>query len=193
MGKLGAKKCGRVIAEAGYLRRHQIERDRDGTPLCRWCKNPVPKKRRTFCSAECVHQHKLRSDVDYLRNEVEKKDNGVCAKCGRDCLKLLAEVRDRSRWSEEAAITSLRLLGYNRWRAEKAVLDGMALWDVDHLRPVVEGGGGCEIELIRSLCVPCHRQETKQLRQRLELGIPWDQLSIFDHAKEILDERESEK
>ena len=38
----------------------------------------------------------------------------------------------------------------------------------DHTLPVAEGGGCCGIGNFRTLCVPCHRQETEALRRRLE-------------------------
>ena len=42
-----------------------------------------------------------------------------------------------------------------------------SLWDADHLVPVVEGGGECDLENLRTLCLMCHRQETLALRRRL--------------------------
>jgi 5-methylcytosine-specific restriction enzyme A len=41
-----------------------------------------------------------------------------------------------------------------------------SLWDADHIVPVVEGGGECDLENIRTLCLRCHRQATLQLRKR---------------------------
>ena len=32
---------------------------------------------------------------------------------------------------------------------------------------VVEGGGECDLENYRTLCVPCHRRVTAELRERL--------------------------
>ena len=32
---------------------------------------------------------------------------------------------------------------------------------------VAEGGGECDLENYRTLCVPCHRQVTAELRERL--------------------------
>lgn len=40
-------------------------------------------------------------------------------------------------------------------------------WEVDHIVPVVEGGGECGMDNLRTLCVPCHRQVTRELMQRL--------------------------
>jgi 5-methylcytosine-specific restriction protein A len=40
------------------------------------------------------------------------------------------------------------------------------LWEIDHIVPVVEGGGSCGLENLRTLCVVCHRQETRKLAKR---------------------------
>ena len=48
-------------------------------------------------------------------------------------------------------------------------------WEADHIVPVVEGGGSCGLENIRTLCIPCHRRETAALagrRAARRRGIP---------------------
>jgi hypothetical protein len=42
-----------------------------------------------------------------------------------------------------------------------------SFWDADHILPVVEGGGECDLGNIRTLCLWCHREETGKLRDRL--------------------------
>jgi hypothetical protein len=37
--------------------------------------------------------------------------------------------------------------------------------------PVVEGGGECDLENIRTLCLICHRRATGDLRRRLAKAI----------------------
>lgn len=42
-----------------------------------------------------------------------------------------------------------------------------SLWDADHILPVAEGGGECDLDNIRTLCLRCHRAATLELRRRL--------------------------
>jgi hypothetical protein len=47
-----------------------------------------------------------------------------------------------------------------------------SLWDADHIVPVSEGGGECDLSNIRTLCLRCHRQATAELRARRCSGPP---------------------
>ena len=38
--------------------------------------------------------------------------------------------------------------------------------EIDHIIPVVEGGGCCGLDNLRTLCTQCHREETNKLMQR---------------------------
>lgn len=173
-------------------------------------------KRRTFCSAECVHQHRLRSDGSYLRRWVEKRDRGVCRACGLDTSRLeraliwllgdvpswkrlqLDRIREaffdrydqdqlesfdhdyeifkrhrlaaqevwvgrRARWLQIAITKYPWAFGHSMTGALKL----RHLWEADHIVAVSEGGGECSLENMQTLCCPCHKRATKELRGRL--------------------------
>ncbi len=127
-----------------------------GRALCRWCGLEVPKGRRTFCSEWCVDQWRLRTDASYLRERVFERDHGVCALCGCDTVAEWARIRRLRRPKREAALAAWGIRGSYR----------ASLWDADHILPVVEGGGECDLDNLRTLCLKCHREATAALRRR---------------------------
>ncbi len=133
-----------------------LPRGLNGRCLCRWCALEVPKGRRTFCSDNCVHEWCLRTNPGYLRGHVFKRDRGVCISCRVDT-QVTQGILKRSRGA-----TRLRLLNY--WDLERYT--GRSLWEADHIVPVVEGGGECDLSNLRTLCLRCHRMATLGLRLR---------------------------
>jgi len=120
---------------------------------CRRCGAEVPKGRFTFCSDLCVHEWKLRTDRAYLRDQVYQRDHGVCAVCGIDTEGLRRDKRKLD-WAA-------------RRQFEKDWGRRRHLWDADHMVPVAEGGGECDLSNMRTLCLKCHREATAALRERL--------------------------
>jgi 5-methylcytosine-specific restriction endonuclease McrA len=117
----------------------------------------VPARRFTFCSEYCVHEWKLRSQPGYLREQILKRDHGRCAHCGIDTLKELLKLK-RARGAIRAALLQ-------HWGMKSRMRK--SLWDADHILPVAEGGGECDVDNIRTLCLRCHRLVTMQLRERI--------------------------
>jgi 5-methylcytosine-specific restriction enzyme A len=131
-------------------------------PLCRWCDLEIlAKRRRTFCSDYCVHQWRLRTDPGYLRDQVFARDRGICAVCAIDTIAAYNALK-RARGPARAA--GLHLYGM------KSITTRRSLWDADHIRPVAEGGGQCDLDNLRTLCLLCHREATARLRERLRLA-----------------------
>jgi 5-methylcytosine-specific restriction enzyme A len=144
------------MIKGGWVDRKKMPRGPNGRGLCRWCSLEVPRGRYTICSPYCVHEWKLRSQPAYLREQVLLRDRGICACCAAD------------------TIAAARQLRYSRGMKRKALLEhwGLrkrtrkSLWDADHILPVAEGGGECDLDNIRTLCVRCHRRATLELRKR---------------------------
>ncbi len=141
----------------GWIERRSLAHGTNGKALCRRCGVEVEPPRRTFCSDVCVHEWRLSTDPGYLREQVFRRDRGVCALCGCETMKLGAALRrlnwrGRKRRSAELGIPIARL---------------RAPWDADHILPVAEGGGECDLANLRTLCIPCHRRATEELRERM--------------------------
>jgi 5-methylcytosine-specific restriction enzyme A len=141
----------------GWADRHALPKGANGRNLCRWCNLEVPKGRVTFCSAWCVEEWRLRSDPGYIREKVLERDCGVCAGCGINCLHAERQLK-RLRGAA-------RLKAFLEWGLRAG--SRKSLWDADHIVPVAEGGGECDLQNIRTLCLKCHRAATAELRQRL--------------------------
>ncbi|MDQ6676497.1 MAG: HNH endonuclease [Acidobacteriota bacterium] len=142
--------------QGGRVDGEDLPKGLNGRALCRWCSLEVPAPRRTFCSEWCVHEWKLRTDPGYLRDRVVARDRGICAVCRTDTHEAWLRLK-RSRGDRRAAA----LL---KWGLTK--LNRRTLWDADHIIPVVEGGGECDLSNIRTLCLRCHREATAGLRKR---------------------------
>ncbi|MCS7025126.1 MAG: HNH endonuclease [Bryobacteraceae bacterium] len=147
----------------GWADPRLLPRGPNGRALCRWCHLEVPARRRTFCSDWCVEQWRLRTDPSYLRQLVFLRDQGVCAACGLDTQAALNQLR-RARGTRRSQLLD--------WWGLKPGLSPKSLWEADHIVPVSEGGGECDLSNLRTLCLRCHRQVTRQWRrQRKASGI----------------------
>jgi 5-methylcytosine-specific restriction protein A len=140
----------------GWAHRASLEKGPGGRALCRWCSLEVPAGRFTFCSEFCVEEWRLRTNPAHLRERVFQRDKGICSSCGLDCQAALLHLKK----SRGTARLKLQV----EWGVSAS---RKSLWDADHIVPVVEGGGECDLSNMRTLCLKCHRVETAALRIRL--------------------------
>lgn len=156
----------RVNPQAGRVDARQLPRGPNGRALCRNCGIEVPKGRRTFCGEACADDWAVRNSPSLIRRRVYQRDKGICAICGIDTA-VLGKVL-QAEWQR------VKLARSPRERQERAefrkryrwFFRRTTYWDADHIIPVVEGGGECTMANIRTLCVPCHQQVTKELARR---------------------------
>jgi 5-methylcytosine-specific restriction protein A len=134
------------------------ERNGDGDPVCRWCRGPVARPRRTFCSDPCVHEWKIRSSPWYVRQQVKKRDKGTCRLCGFNVVKAHRE------WTRSKPPASDRQ-ARRAWRAARP------RWEADHIVPVADGGGECGLDNYRLLCRPCHVRVTLAWRAQRQAAV----------------------
>jgi len=129
------------------------ERNAAGEPICRWCRGLVQPPRRTFCSDACVHEWKIRSSPWYVRQQIKKRDKGICQLCGFNVVKAHRE------WTRSKPTAGNR-------EARRAWRLARPRWEADHIVPVADGGGECGLENYRLLCRSCHVSVTLSWRAR---------------------------
>lgn len=129
-----------------------------GGLYCTWCSKPIgPETRGVFCCEACKHEYKIRTSHRYAREQVFKRDGGVCGLCGLDTVALILRLNGKEGDQLEAEIESLGIPKHRR-----------TLWDMDHIVPVSQGGGTCGLNNYRTLCIWCHSEVTSNLNRRTE-------------------------
>lgn len=151
---------------------------------CRWCGKPIlheaggkrgePNLRRRWHPV-CVEQY-MESDPREARRRVRKRDRGICATCGVDTYAVRRRHRGRG------ATRKLRELGYKPRKS---------LWELDHIVPLVDGGGH-ELENLQTLCTPCHKEKTvREAAERRAVGREREEGDLLDRAEQLLARSES--
>ncbi|HEX8254347.1 MAG TPA: HNH endonuclease [Thermoanaerobaculia bacterium] len=105
-----------------------------------------------------MHEWRLRSSSSYLRECVFERDHGVCALCSIDTHKLRRRIMRMPFGERMREIRKLQEHGVIHKKRK-------SWWEADHVLPVVEGGDS-NLENMRTLCIPCHRGVTRELRDR---------------------------
>jgi 5-methylcytosine-specific restriction endonuclease McrA len=171
----------RRTKRGGYVDPSRLPKGPNGRALCRQCSTEVPVGRRTFCSEGCVDGWRVKTDPTFMRQAVLHRDRGICAECGTDTLAIEQDIRN-----VQAMDTTDHKAAPPRWKRPPGYIDGReharasvlrlhginpatsrtSFWDADHKVPVIEGGGECDLDNIRTLCIPCHQRVTAELAAR---------------------------
>ena len=146
----------------------------DGAPLCLSCATPYDDRSRErfghpFCAEACARRFRVLSAPGAAREALRRLERGVCRLCGLDCEALLRRLLAEPSVPERAArLEALGLFGSDEraWAVAARPRAG-DLWQADHVVPVAEGGGECDLDNYRTLCERCHRGETAALRARM--------------------------
>jgi len=131
---------------------------------CTWCGEPVTKGRRLWCSDACVEGFQLRCCPNTARAFVIRRDKNICQLCGFDThgaestfrRELVLLRRDSTLAPYHLAIAIAEL-------ERKHHVARRVVREVDHIVPVIEGGGLCTVDQLRLLCGMCHAGVTSQL------------------------------
>lgn len=137
-----------------------------GAKECTWCGVQVTKGRSKWCSDACVEAFQLRCCSNTIRTFVSKRDQYVCQICGFNTYG--AEAAHRR------GLQALRLqnlspahfaIERDRLNAELHCARG-SVREVDHIIPVIEGGGLCTLDNMRLVCGTCHLAVSNELVKR---------------------------
>jgi hypothetical protein len=142
-----------------------------GRGECTWCGQQVPARRIKWCGSECVQNFQLRCQPAYQRPFVLKREHFICEMCGRDVQ--ASQRRGIDEWGRHPSHSAYGV----DWKHKQSVREeifrrhGWARgewYEVDHIIPVIEGGGLLGPENLRLLCGACHAVVTRELRARLK-------------------------
>src|ERR1700730_19274471 len=125
-----------------------------------------------------------------MRFRLRQRDHGVCAICSLDTIALKKDYQALPRskgWNENDTDVRRKFLKAHGIPPGRTVSDW---WDADHIIPVIEGGGECGLDNLRTLCIPCHQQVTREhhareSRRRKEEKIQAVVLPLFDQEEDV--------
>jgi 5-methylcytosine-specific restriction endonuclease McrA len=90
---------------------------------------------------------------------VFQRDQGVCQLCRIDTVDVLKQLR-KIVWDNRVGFAK-RTYNIDKARLKAACNFGGRLWDMDHIELISEDGP-TTLENIRTLCVKCHKQVTRE-------------------------------
>lgn len=165
------KDYSKIRRESAWQRRRRL---RIPSGHCTWCQKPVTKPAKHWCRDEaCLNAFKMANDPTFIRQKVFERDAGICASCGNHPLEAerlwyhfreMASVLHQLRPYPRSFLSGLKCNCL--WCFATRAAADMRKWEADHVLPVVEGGGQCGLENYRTLCLICHKRETKLLAAR---------------------------
>ncbi|CAB9499376.1 annealing helicase and endonuclease ZRANB3 [Seminavis robusta] len=148
---------------------------------CAWCAGALSDASKlakaVYCSQACAEEGRIRRGGMFassrIREQVFALEGGVCQLCGVNAHALFLRIKSLPPSERLSVLCNAKWkLPKSRRALERLLQDPTegSFWQADHIQAVAEGGGGCGIDNLRSLCVPCHTIETEKLRGRLKLN-----------------------
>ncbi|KAJ1813441.1 hypothetical protein LPJ56_005163 [Coemansia sp. RSA 2599] len=152
-----------------------------GHLLCLWCSKETGSRKKLFCAAPkgssrrltvgfgegCEHEHRMRRDNQYVRDQLKMRDRGVCRYCSTETHELFLRAVACKTLSERNALFKELSRHNPEWlKKVKRPLTSMdydfnegMFWEAAHVIDVKHGGGLCGLDGYNTLCVPCHNEE----------------------------------
>jgi len=143
----------RVLANAGFVNAKELPRGPHGRALCRYCGQEVPPGRKTFCSG-------AKATFVYRKGTYSVPGSGCVHE---HCILSQPDYARRCVWARDQGQCALcpKVASHRKASHE---------WQADHIVPVIEGGGSCGLDNLRTLCTDCHRQATAKLAAKRALA-----------------------
>ncbi|EFJ17354.1 hypothetical protein SELMODRAFT_233770 [Selaginella moellendorffii] len=150
----------------------------DDNPLCKLCHRPCTRQdsrepttlEDLFCKSDCFEEYMTKTSSHFMREKLFRLERGVCVTCNLDCHALVECIRNLDVNLRSAYILKKApAFGTHETLLQNLVEDPIEgnAWHADHIVPVFAGGGECDLENMRTLCVVCHAQVTsEQCRKR---------------------------
>ena len=151
--------------------------------LCAWCGGTMSAESKlagvqsTYCSRECTEHGRLKRGGKYASTQIRAQlfalEGGVCTKCGLDAGAMFHRICALHPAERLNALCNANWKLPKTPKALERLLQNPVesmFWEADHILAVSEGGGNCHLDNLRTLCVPCHADETEKLRSRLRLA-----------------------
>ena len=147
----------RSINDPGYIQRKLLERDKG---IC------------AACSIDTIKFWKLKvrptsylpkPESHWLRFRERRNYNSPFLRQRYDRAVAVWN-KWRARWAKAYSVRcqQLKLAGWNLARKTP--------YDCDHIVPVAEGGGQCSVDMMQTLCHPCHKRKTAEQARRAALA-----------------------
>ncbi|KAL7512709.1 hypothetical protein ACHAXN_009750 [Cyclotella atomus] len=147
---------------------------------CAWCGETLLLQSNTvvdatYCSYKCAEEGRVRRGGMYssarIRSQIFSLEHGVCCLCKLDAHALYNRILSLHPAERLNALMKANFkLPKSPTALNKLLQDPKEqdFWQADHIVAVSEGGGGCGIDNLRTLCTTCHSIETEKLHSRLK-------------------------
>jgi len=136
---------------------------------CLVCDSPAAEGSQC-CSYECDQEWKVRTSGSHIRRVIFELESGVCQICKRDMHEFFLRYRRLPPSDRFQELLRMKFCTNGLDLKSAHILHNPNeghFWQADHILPVSEGGGECDMTNLRTLCTPCHQRETKSLKERL--------------------------
>lgn len=135
---------------------------------CVWCETKLVGRQQRWCGINCVRSAQFLTAPQSPDAKIYRlifTQNFACARCGESFEQDLRRII-RKAWQHQNS-RSLSSPAFCHWPPGKISLHRVGYctgdrWQTDHIIPIHLGGRGIDPRNLQVLCVPCHKDKTKE-------------------------------